>query len=245
MPEQHSDIAGFTTALRQSDSRAMREYFARFTPLLREVAKRLGVPPGQRREVVVTVLDDVLLGILNGKCDPRPDMEGYLIVALRNHVFLEARRERRRLRGTEELTLDSRLVGRRAMSEDAPRDDADPNSAAAILADVYHVVLARFPDSERELIAYALEHVPARKVGEWLGIDHSAAKMRLHRIVRRLRIAILDEVALLPALERRTAERLLLRAGISAARDDKVKARVAEVPRGSSYPDSSRTREVS
>lgn len=223
----------------------MREFFDRFTPLLREAAKRLGIGPDQRKEVVITVLDDVLVAILDGKCDPQPDIEGYLIVTLRNHVFFEARRERRRLRGTDELPLDARVLRMPAPAAAERVRDAAPDSAAVILADVYHVVLARFSDSERDLVAFALEHVPAREVAEWLGIEPAAAKMRLHRIVRRLRIAILDEVALLPPLERTTAERLLMRAGISAARDEKFRSKVAEVSRGKAYPDSGRTREVS
>lgn len=96
MPEEQSDVAALITALRQCDTRATREYFDRFIPLLREAAKRLGVPGDKRKETVVTVLDDVLLAIVDGKCNPQPDLAGYLVVALRNHVFFEGRQARAR-----------------------------------------------------------------------------------------------------------------------------------------------------
>lgn len=246
MPEEQKDLAALITALRQSDTRATREFFDRFVPFLREAAKRLGIPADKRKETVITVLDDVLLAIVKGNCDPQPDIAGYLVVALRNHVFFEARRERRRLHGMDECTLDAGVLRMPTCKDLELVQDAAADSAAGILADVYEVVIARFSDSERELIAFALEHVPAREVADWLGIEHGAAKMRLHRIVGRLRLAIIDEVALLPPLERRTAERLLRRAGIGVTREhETVRAKVAEASLGKHYADAGRAREVS
>jgi hypothetical protein len=59
LPAPYRTTASFVTALRRDDAHALRQLFLFYSPLLRDEGRRMGLGPGDRREVATTVLDDV------------------------------------------------------------------------------------------------------------------------------------------------------------------------------------------
>ena len=85
VPPGDGSVAAFLTAVRRDDERALRQLFSFYSPVLRDEAKRMGLGPGDRREMVTTVLNDVIMRLQSSKVVPA-DFIQYLLVALRNRV---------------------------------------------------------------------------------------------------------------------------------------------------------------
>ena len=65
----------------------MHELFVLYAPLLRDEAKKMSVPIGERNQLVDTVLDDVVLHLAEVTLPPR-QLTTYVVGALRNREIL-------------------------------------------------------------------------------------------------------------------------------------------------------------
>src|SRR5881628_1980736 len=92
VPAPWPTAPSFVAAIRQGDRAALRALFAFYAPLLRDQARQMSVPAGDRETLVTTVLDDFVLRVLDADLVPR-ELARYLVGAVRN----EARKRHRTL----------------------------------------------------------------------------------------------------------------------------------------------------
>ena len=183
-------------AVRRGDFEALREFYARFEPLLARYAARAGLAFGSWEDEAHDVLCDVVLALLAGDARTRGDLRSvhaYVIRAFRNRM-LDAHRasERRDARESDErMVLES--CSEYAVRQSAgPLSDAhEPSTAIARLATVLDAALAV---EERQMLIWVSNAVPMREIAQWLGIGYSAAKVRLSRLRSRLRERALRHV---------------------------------------------------
>lgn len=213
--EQEFDLA----ELRRGSSRAIRDFFERYYPLLVHQARSLGVDVSARRTVVTTFLDDIVLELIGSRTTPKR-LTPYVTVAFRHYVARDDRRSERR--GSEvDLELADNAAGTFTSSE-------KPSEALRTLCDM---ACAGLTDAELELTTYLVERVPARQVAQWLGIEHSAAKVRLHRLKLKLRTIVGKELVKLPPQKRAEVERVIARAGYSTSAPADTKVAEANIER--------------
>lgn len=220
-------------AMRRGSYEALREFYARFEPLLARYAARAGVMSDSWEEDAHEVLSDVVLSLveshspLHGQEAARAseivrNIHAYIQRAFRNHVLdvkrAAARRERRDTRATssveetgERMALASCSEGSvRASSGEASEERAGPSAAIARLAAVLDAELST---DERQMLTWVSNAVPMREIARWLGIGYSAAKVRLSRTRGRLRERALRHVHECAGAEREELIELLRRSG--------------------------------
>lgn len=187
----------------------IRELFDRHTPLLLSLARHLGIASEERREVVTTLLDDVVMSMIE-----RPivlnDMTAYLTTALRNRVR-NTHRDRTRSDATKEraytrLVADERVVAEAlsqfGLSAAYPLDPVERESRPEIAR------LSAWLETQLSRMEMAL------LAGEPVAPSRNAARVRLSRLRARIRPMIPAYVATLNGCERMEVRRFLRRAGV-------------------------------
>lgn len=225
--------AELVAAMRGGSYEALREFYARFEPLVARYALRAGVMSDSWEEDAYDVLSDVVLSLVQTHPASRGreafrerqivrDIHAYIQRAFRNH-FLDAaraaeRRERRDARATssaeatgERMALASCSEGSvRASGGEANGDSAGPSVAILRLASVLDAELST---DERQMLIWVSNAVPMREIAKWLGIGYSAAKVRLSRTRSRLRTRALRHVNECTGTEREELVELFRRSG--------------------------------
>jgi hypothetical protein len=212
--------AELVAAMRRNDLRALHEFSLRFRPLILDQARRAGIPAGEREECVAEFLVDLALRLVEMERVPRT-LAAYLAAAFRNRAASahrdRARRDARDAGEASEVGGGGERAVASACSEHSLRvvhgpgaDDGAPlPPAVAALAGRLH---ARLTESERELLTWAAHYVPTRVIAGWLGVGHSAAKLRLWRLRARLRDDTVRYAAALAPAEREELLRFFRRA---------------------------------
>ena len=215
--------------LRREETDAVREFVRRYMPVAQRMVRLGGVVAGDIESTALTVLDDVLIGLAR-QVEPRiSDLEGYVVIAARNHINAERKREEGRRQGNEEQRLG-----------DLPEEELEalaiperiPCSTA--VERVYADVIANLSAEERELLAYVMEHVPPRMIGDWMNIEHGTARQRIFRLKRDLRRLITQSAERLPDGDRRQIRAIIARA-VPPMRSEGSR-KVAELPPGYDRP---------
>jgi len=224
--------AELVAAMRRGSYEALREFYARFEPLLARYAARAGVMSDSWEEDAHDVLGDVVLSLVAAESarardgararDMVRDIHAYIQRAFRNH-FLDATRAaaRRELRDTratssveatgERMALASCSEGSvRASGGEASGESAGPSHAIRRLATVLDADLST---DERQMLTWVSNAVPMREIAKWLGIGYSAAKVRLSRTRSRLRERALRHVNECTGAEREELIQLFRRSG--------------------------------
>jgi DNA-directed RNA polymerase specialized sigma24 family protein len=184
-------------AMRRGEAVAFEQYIERFHGILLDYARRAGVAPSERDELVSELLDDVAIQLVtrSGPLPQNPRM--YLLSALRHRLL-------NRKRGSERRR---RLVSEAAHASYADRDPAAGESAAGCSEEMLRAshgpewegaplppVLERLAgrlsealhDDERLLLVAVAENIPQREIAEWLGVSYAVARKRLERLRARL-----------------------------------------------------------
>lgn len=169
-------------------------------------SRALGVDISMRRTVVTTFLDDMVMELIGARTLPRR-LTPYVTVAFRHYV---ARDDKRGQKRGEEVELEQADKGAIQVT-----NSGNPSDALRLVCDL---AVSGLSAAETELTAYLIERVPARQVAEWLGIEHSAAKVRLHRLRAKLRAIVSIELGKLSAGQRAEVSRVLARAGYPAGK---------------------------
>jgi hypothetical protein len=180
-PAPYRSLASFTAALQVGEPAALRALFHFYAPLLRDQARRFGLEPEERAELVTTVLDDFVLHVLESGHPPR-DVSRYLVAAVRNRIRNHRRdRLRRHMRAAGAATTldgtEQRIVAeshseyslRAVTAPDMEMDGRAPLESAI-------VKLARWSAAELRADELALmvgvgHHVPLRDIAEQLEIS--------------------------------------------------------------------------
>jgi RNA polymerase sigma factor (sigma-70 family) len=204
-------------AMRRGSFEALREFYARFEPLLARYAARAGVSLERWEDDVHDVLSDVVFSLISDEKSERTkarddvrDIHSYIQRSFRNRMLSASRTAGRRERYVERATTNDAETNERmalaTCSESAVRsshgpdgDDATLSPAIARLATVLGAELSR---EERQMLTWVGSAVPMREVAAWLGVSYSAAKVRLSRTRSRLRARALRHVSECAGAER-------------------------------------------
>jgi DNA-directed RNA polymerase specialized sigma24 family protein len=207
--------AALITAMRQGDGVAWVEFERRFRPVLDAYAARIGVPPWERDECVVDVLDDTALKLTDGDAPPPSHLGTYLIVSMRHHVWKQARAAARRDRhyhaaataANGGMPAAGEHVIRTACSEQTVRESAEvwrevdvtPAGSCEVKATpverLARELVRELSADEQRILAWMAESVPYRQIAEWTGASYDATSKRIQRLVRRLRAAAVTRTA--------------------------------------------------
>jgi DNA-directed RNA polymerase specialized sigma24 family protein len=205
-------------AMREGVGEAWAEFDARFRPLLERYALRVGIPRWEWSVCITEVLDDEALRLVERSRAMPQHLSAYLVRAVHNrHLAVKRaamRRERRYANAVEapEDGLCTLISDHTRRSCDPPRLAEEIKGASTGIARFAELLSARLTEDERQMLAWVAEGVPQRVIGEWLGINRDAAKKRITRLCRRLRV-VADEVSsTLPPDARREIDRLIQRA---------------------------------
>lgn len=218
-----------------ADPVALRDLFDRHTPRLMVRATYLGIPAGERREVVTSLLDDVALSLIEREIVP-PDMNAYLNVALRNRARNDRRnraaRHATRERGYVHLASDERVIAEAfsqfGLSVAYPVDDPSERVSRPEISRLATWLAANLSEADVALLD-----------GEAVAPSPGAARVRLHRLRARARAMLARYVATLNGHEHIEVERFLRRAQIlfpdtpapAAKQKQKQKQKQASRPR--------------
>jgi RNA polymerase sigma factor (sigma-70 family) len=215
--DRYPTSANLLAAIHDCDEPAIREFFLLYAPLLRDQARQMGVDADDREEMVTTLLDDVVLHLMEHRLAPR-DLARYVVAAFRNrarrHYRDLNRHEARRTAAYSALGSAQQVVAE-CISEytagiSAPDEDAPP-LPAVIATLAQHVKSELTPDELRMIVAVG-RHMPLRETADQLGISYGAARVRLHRLRERCRKIGSQYVASLKPDERRELEKFFHRA---------------------------------
>ena len=217
--------ARLLASILRGDERAMRELFLLYAPLLRDQARRMGIDAYQRDELVMTLLDDVVLHLMEHQAAPR-HLSRYLVAALRNRARNRHRDSHRRLAARERAYHQLARSGERVVAEShsayglsaaAPPDAEGLCTARASIARLWECCAKVLSADEITMIIRVGRHVPLREIADQLGISYGAARVRLHRLRERFRKAAIGHIATLKPEERGELERFFRRAGVGLA----------------------------
>lgn len=218
--------ARLVAAIHRGEEAAITEFFLLYAPLLRDQARRMSVAPDQRDEVVTTLLDDVVLHLMEHQIAPR-HLTRYLVAALRNrarnrHRDLR-RRDATRASAYGQLAVSGEMVVAECHSQYGLRtsgtSDADvPAPVSASIASLAERAARELTREEMSMLISVGRHVPLREIAEQLGVTYGAARVRLHRLRERFRTLAIEYVAKLRMDERRELERFFRRAEVSLTR---------------------------
>lgn len=200
----------------------MQELFVLYAPLLRDQAKRMSVPIGERDQLVDTVLDDVVLHLVDVTIPPR-ELTTYVVGALRNRVR-SVHRDSERARSNDEGRYaeygdsDQKIIAE-CHSEYGLRTarplDADSESPLRSAIKKLGEKSASALSSDELILMVGVSHeIPVRELAEQLGLSYVAARVKISRLRERfIRLAI-QYVETLAAAERQEVERFFRRADI-------------------------------
>jgi RNA polymerase sigma factor (sigma-70 family) len=214
--------ARLLAAIHRGEEKAIRELFLLYAPLLRDQARRMSVDSGQRDELVTTLLDDVVLHLMEYQVAPR-HLTRYLVAAIRNRARNRHRDLHRRTAVRESAYRDSSTGGQRIVAEShsayglraAEPLEAEAAEPRGLLVRIAERCMAALSPDEMTMLIRVGRHLPLREIAGQLGISYGAARVRLHRLRERFRKDLVEHVASLKADERRELERFFRRAEVS------------------------------
>jgi RNA polymerase sigma factor (sigma-70 family) len=207
------------------DVAAIRELFLLYAPLLRDQARRMSIGPDERDGFVTTLLDDVVLHLMEHQIAPR-HLSRYLVASLRNRARNWHRDSRRRLvtreRAYDEPNTSIERIVAECHSEYGMRASGRPDSEVplqlrASLAALAEKCARDLTRDEMVMIVRVGRHVPLREIADQLGITYGAGRVRLHRLRERLRKLAIAHIRALKPGERQELERFFRRADVSLA----------------------------
>lgn len=184
-------------AIRRGESEAFEHYVERFHRILLDYARRAGVPPSERDELVTELLDDVAIQLITRSAPLPQNPRMYLLSALRHKLLNRKRGSERRRRVVSEAARAAyadrdRSLGESAAgcSEELLRASHGPGWECAPLPRVLERLAGRLSealgDDERVLLVAVAENIPQREIAEWLGVSYAVARKRLERLRARL-----------------------------------------------------------
>ena len=209
-------------AIHRGDERAIREFFLLYAPLLRDQARRMSIGPDERDGFVTTLLDDVVLHLMERQIAPR-NLSSYLIASLRNRGRNWHRDTHRRLVAREFAYGAPDTSGQRIVAEchsaygirASSREEAAEISTRAVIARLAARVSRELTREELMMMIRVGRHAPLREIADQLGITYGTARVRLHRLRERFRKVAIEHLHSLKSDERAELERFFRRAEVS------------------------------
>ena len=218
--------ARLVAAILCADEAAIRELFLLYAPLLRDQARRMTIPIDERDELVTTVLDDVVLHLLERQIAPR-NFSRYLVASLRNRARNWHRDSHRRLdvreRGYDEPATSPQRIVAECHSEygmhASGRLDGDAtHPIRGSISRLAQMLTADLSRDETVMLICVGRHVPLREIAGQVGVSYGTARVRLHRLRERFRKRAMEHLRSLKPDERMELEKFFRRAGVNLSR---------------------------
>ncbi|HZI41067.1 MAG TPA: sigma-70 family RNA polymerase sigma factor [Gemmatimonadaceae bacterium] len=218
MSDRFPTSANLLAGIHDGDESAIRELFLLYAPLLRDQARRLGIDGDERDDMVTTLLDDVVLHLMEHRLAPR-DLARYLVAAFRNRARRghrdALRRDTNTGAGSSEIGAARQRIVAECISEYtlavSTISESTTPSRAVILGLARCVATELSADEMRMMIGIG-RHIPLREIADQLQITYGAARVRVHRLRERFRRIASEYVATLKADERNEITRFFRRA---------------------------------
>jgi len=210
--------ANLLAGIHDGDESAIRELFLLYAPLLRDQARRMGIDGDDRDDMVTTLLDDVVLHLMEHRLAPR-DLARYLVAAFRNRARRRHRDSSRRESnmgtasseiGTAQQRIVAECISEYTLASSTVSDSATPSRLAIV--GLARCVAAELSDDEMKMIVGIGRHIPLREIADQLQITYGAARVRVHRLRERFRRIASEYVATLKPNEKNEITRFLRRA---------------------------------
>ena len=218
MSDRFPTSANLLAGIHDGDESAIRELFLRYAPLLRDQARRLGIDGDERDDMVTTLLDDVVLHLMEHRLAPR-DLARYLVAAFRNRARRGHRDSTRRDTNTGTASSEIGSAQQRIVAECiseytlASSIASEPATASgAVIVGLARCVAAELTADEMKMMVGIGRHLPLREIADQLQITYGAARVRVHRLRERFRRVASDYVATLKPEERKEITRFFRRA---------------------------------
>ena len=221
MSDRFPTSASLLAAIHDGDAPAIREFFLLYAPLLRDQARRMGIDD-EREEMVTTLLDDVVLHLMEHRLAPR-DLARYLVGAFRNRARRRhrdaGRRDAVRLIASEEIGSPQQRLVAECISEytlgAAGVDDGDARNP--VLCGLAERVAGELSAEEMKMMVGIGRHMPLREIADQLRITYGAARVRVHRLRERFRRVATEYVATLKPEDKKEIARFFRRAEFELA----------------------------
>ena len=190
MSDRYPTSAKLIAAIHEGEESAIREFFLLYAPLLRDQARRMGVDGDERDDMVTTLLDDVVLHLMEHRLAPR-DLARYLVAAFRNRA---RRRHRDGIRRDNNRSVAYSEIGtgqQRIVSECISEYTLGASGAGAasesrtVISGLAQCVAAELSPDEMTMMIGIGRHMPLREIAAQLGISYGAARVRVHRLRER------------------------------------------------------------
>jgi RNA polymerase sigma factor (sigma-70 family) len=184
--------ASLLAAIHDGDAPAIRELFLLYAPLLRDQARRMGIDGDERDEMVTTLLDDVVLHLMEHRLAPL-HLARYLVSAFRNRARRRhrdvGRRDAVRSVASEEIGAAQQRVVAECISEYTLGASGvnEITTRNAVLSGLAQCVAAELSADEMKMMIGIGRHMPLREIADQLRITYGAARVRVHRLRERFR----------------------------------------------------------
>ncbi|HEY3133846.1 MAG TPA: sigma-70 family RNA polymerase sigma factor [Gemmatimonadaceae bacterium] len=218
--------ARLLAAIHRGDETAIRELFLLYAPLLRDQARRMSIGSHERAEIVTTMLDDVVLHLMEHQIAPR-HLTRYLVASLRNRAR-NWHRDAQRRQATHEHAYSDVGTSRQQIvaechSEYGVRAShvSDHDTSLPVrpsIAKLAERAVQELTHGETTMLICLGRHMPLREIAEQLGITYGTARVRLHRLRERFRKLTLEHIQALKSNEREELERFFRRAEVTLTR---------------------------
>ncbi|HJQ12396.1 MAG TPA: hypothetical protein VJ840_15300 [Gemmatimonadaceae bacterium] len=223
MSERYPTSAKLLAAIHDGDESAIREFFLLYAPLLRDQARRMGIDGDERDDMVITLLDDVVLHLMEHRLAPR-ELARYVVAAFRNRARRRHRDNGRRdttqtAAYTESGTAHQRIVAECVSSYavDASEAQEAPPELRSVIVGLAQFVAAELDEDEMKMMIGIGRHMPLREIADQLKITYGAARVRVHRLRERFRKIASRYVATLKPEEKTEITRFFRRAEFELA----------------------------
>ena len=217
MSNRYPTAAKLLAAIHDGDESAIRELFLLYAPLLRDQARRLGIDGDERDEMVTTLLDDVVLHLMEQRLAPK-DLARYLVAAFRNRARRRhrdlSRRENRETAGYSEIGGAHQSVVAECVSDYTLAvtngDETLPGQSA--ISGLAQFVSGQLAAEEMRMMIGIGRHMPLREIADQLSISYGAARVRVHRLRERFRGIASTYLATLAPEQKKELSRFFRRA---------------------------------
>jgi DNA-directed RNA polymerase specialized sigma24 family protein len=214
--------AQLLVGVRRNEASALRQFIARFEPILLDQARRMGIGRAERRAAVTDFLTDMLVKLARS---PAPRLlVSFVITSFRNCVADTHRealmRERHALAadtvGEERVIRSScsEFMLRAAAGPDTLDEEPDNDCCAQPGTALIRILFDGCTQEERQLLIWSAHRVPLRDCAAWLGISYDSVKQRLSRLRARLVHESVAHLSELSASDRANLTRRLNNAGV-------------------------------
>jgi hypothetical protein len=212
---------GVRAAVARGDERIISLLFWQLRAALVPLAEARAPAGHEAEELITTFLDDFLVNLPTLAIEAS-QLKRYAIVSFRNHLKMVHRSDEARdnayARAATRFGRSNAIVAEchseysLASSDGSKTTDPESSSVRKALA---ARLLAGLSKDEKLLLQSVTKAIPLRKTAEWLGIEYSACRVKLHRLRWRLQREALSYAETASTKDREALKLLLERWGIT------------------------------